>query len=470
LTESGLNNKKVTIIGAGPAGLSAAIQLAKYGVHSTIIDENQAIGGAIYRQPASQNGNAHKADEKFKSLKSNINRYRDFISFRFNSEVVGAFESAQELAVLENGLLSQLKIDQLIISTGCFERGQPFPGWTLPGVMAVGGAQLQIKSGLVKPGKSIVLVGTGPLLLLAAVQFHKAGVDVRGVFEAGRRRELLKEIPLLLSKLSLLAKGFEYLGYLKKAKIPVKFGWGIVEASGDEVVTHVKVAPFDKNWHPQLARSNTIETDCLAVEYGFVARSELTQLIGCNHQYSESSGGLIPIVDHWQRSSKKGVYIAGDSAGVFGAETAAEQGIISAIGCLIDLKLISETEAEKISKSSKKKIARLTDFRHAFDQFSELKTGLLELPNADTIICRCENVRLETVQSAIDEGVTDMVTLKMTTRIGMGDCQGRMCGSYCRDLLKNKTGRESEEIGFLKPRFPLSPIPFSAMTTKPEDK
>jgi hydrogen cyanide synthase HcnB len=460
------DSEHIAIIGAGPAGMSAAIQISKVGIRSTIIDENSAFGGAIYRQPTGQSSKSSQPNGKFEKLKNDIDRYRNYFDFKFNAEVVGTFESERELAVLKDGKLSSLEVDRLIVTTGCFERAQPFPGWTLPGVMTVGGAQLQIKSGLVKPGQSIVLAGTGPLLLVAAVQFHKAGVNVKGVFESGRRVDLFKELPLLLSKFSLLADGLRYLLYLKREKVPVRFGWGIVEAKGDKAVSNAKVAPFDRNWNPVLNKAKVIKTDCLGVEYGFVSRSELTQLIGCNHDFSKTSGGVIPIVDEWQRTSKNGVYVAGDSAGVFGADSAQEQGLIAALGCLIDCKVIVEPEAEKLAKASRKKIQKLAEFRQGFERFSELRPGLLKLPDADTTICRCENVSMNQVCTAIDQGVSDMVTLKMTTRVGMGDCQGKMCGSFCQELLKQKTSRSIQEIGHLKPRFPLTPVPFSALVKK----
>lgn len=461
---------QIGIIGAGPAGMNAAIQLAKFGIRSTIIDENSSVGGAIFRQPRTKTTqavlNQAKTRQRFEKLVSEFEKYREYFTFLFDSEVVGTFENQREIALVKDGALTRLKVDRLIISTGCFERAQPFPGWTLPGVMSCGGAQLQVKSGLVKPGKSIVFAGTGPLLLVAATQFHKAGIKVKGVFEAGKRIDLVKELPLLLSNIPLLFDGLKYLRYLKKANIPVRFGWGIVEALGKEEVNQVKVAPFDSNWRPVESKSQVIEADCLGVEYGFVSRSELTQLLGCNHKYAESSGGVIPIVDEWLRTSKSGIYVAGDSVGVYGSEAAEEEGKIAAFGCLIDSGIVSLGEASKACKKGHKKISKLKEFRQAFETFSELRDGLFGLPKSDTTICRCENVKMEKISAAIEQGVNDLITLKMVTRVGMGDCQGKMCGSFYHELLKKKTGRSSQEIGYLKPRFPMAPVSFEAITAE----
>ncbi len=250
----------------------------------------------------------------------------------------------------------------------------------------------------------------------------------------------------------------------------MRFGWGIIEAIGENEISHVKVAPFDRQWHPIESRAMTIKTDCLGVEYGFVSRSELTQLLECEHKYMLQSGGLVPVVDEWQRTSKSGIYVAGDSVGVYGSEAAEEEGKIAALGCLLDCEKISLDEVNKASNKSRKKISKYIAFRQAFEKFSELRPGLLNMPKADTTICRCENIKLEDISTAIDQGVIDMITLKMVTRIGMGDCQGKMCGSFCHEYLKNKTGRTSEEIGSLKPRFPLAPLPFSALLDSEKEK
>ena len=114
-----------------------------------------------------------------------------------------------------------------------------------------------------------------------------------------------------------------------------------------------------------------------------------------------------------------------------------------------------------------KSVERHQRFRRAFFDFSRLRPGLLELPEADTLVCRCEAVRREELDAAIEEGVRDLTTLKMVTRIGMGDCQGKMCGSFCADYLRRQTGQT--EVGQLSPRFPLAPLPFDALVHQKEE-
>jgi len=94
------------------------------------------------------------------------------------------------------------------------------------------------------------------------------------------------------------------------------------------------------------------------------------------------------------------------------------------------------------------------------DRYTARGAGQVELPKGDTVICRCEHTTRNDIERALSQGVQDMASLKMRTRVSMGDCQGRMCVGYCSDRLRQATGRK--DVGWIRPRFPLDPIPFSA--------
>ena len=467
---------QVVILGAGPAGLSAAIQLARSGVKSVVVDENPKIGGAIFRQPQRERlppGDSRKEEDKTrlraKALFEEFESAREHASLLLGAEVVGALGDRDELAVLVDGKVQNLPFARLIVAAGCYERAQPFPGWTLPGVMTVGGAQLQVKSGLVKPGGRAVLAGTGPLLLVAAKQLHEAGVQIAGVFEAGRRIDLARSFPALLANPGLVMEGLAYHRYLKNAGIPFHYGWGIVEARGARELSSVVVAPYTTDWEPIRRREIVLEVDCLGVGYGYVPRTQLTQMLGCRHEHRSADGGLCPVADEWRRTSRENVYVAGDVAGVFGSETAAQDGKLAALACLKDGGTLGAAEAERLAAPLRASSTRLRKFRAAFDRFSTPRVGMLQLPTPETIVCRCENVARENVDRAVDGGVKTLAALKMATRVGMGDCQGKMCSSFCFEYLRHRTGGTSETVGESRPRFPLAPIPFSAMLSAPTD-
>jgi len=460
--------KNINIIGAGPAGLSAAIQLAHLGVHSTIIDENVEIGGAIFKKPYKGLKNSAFRDEKTfiqaKKLYNEFEQLSSYIHLKLESEVMGNFPLTKDLAILQKGKIETISDQYLLISTGCYERAQPFPGWTLPGIMSVGGIQLQAKCGNVKPGNRAALIGTGPLLMVAAKQLHMAGVEVVAVVEAGKQKQIAKKSLNLMSNLKLLKEGIDYMAYLKKHKIPFYYGHGVVSAKGENGLEEIMIAPYNDKWEPVKEKSFSLEVDCVGIQYGYVPRVQLTQMLKCEHQYDSTRGGFFSTTDNWQRTSVEKIYSAGDSSGVYGSDIAMLSGKIAALGYLIDSNQISLMEAQKIANPMRKRMAKFQKFQHALNDFSGLKEGLMTLSKKDTIICRCEHVKQEAIDKAINLGVKNMSALKIRTRVGMGDCQGKMCGSYCNEYLAHKLNQTNEEVGWLKPRFPLTPIPFDAIS------
>lgn len=455
----------VCIIGAGPAGLHAAFELARHNVHCHIIDESSKIGGVVFRGPFRDAPNVQFLDQKIldtiKYFKSEYQKYSDNIRLSLETQVLGPLDDEQNLALYERqqGVL-RAKYEQLIIATGCHERAIQFPGWTLPGVMPLGGIQIQIKSGLVRPGNKIALVGTGPLLLVVAKQLHQAGIEVVGVYEVLTRTHFIKKTSALFNRLSLAQEGLQHLAYLKRAGIPLYYGWGIVEARGDKELNSVIVAPYNRQGQPVHEKQRELQADCLGIEYGFAARSQLTQLFGLAHEFDKNAG-LKPIVNEQYQSSHSDIYIAGTVAGIYGHQAASEQGKIAATAILSKRGVLSEDTAKRRMKQYSQSLNQYIRFQDTFDTPPEIHQSLLELPKHDTVICRCENVKKQQIDDAIAKGIKDITSLKMATRAGMGDCQGKLCGSYCYGYLRKKLAQE--DVGILKPRFPLDPIPFSAM-------
>lgn len=458
-----MNQKKVVIVGAGSAGISTAETLGKYGVASTLIDESSKIGGVVYRGPIRKTEKLPHLDVNYQrsmdALHTRYERQKKHIELSLETTVLGP-ESDNSLLVMQHGKMSSVAYDALVLSTGCHERSVPFPGWQLPGVMLLGGVQLQIKSGLVRPGSRMALVGTGPLLPLVAVQLHKAGVNVVGVYEASQFHKLAKEAMALLNLPRLTLNGLSLMAYLKKHGIPFHYGWGVVGAEGVNEVNQLHVAPYDSEWQADRSKAKTIDIDAVGVGYGFVARTHISQLMRLDHEYQLMSG-YIPVIDEYLETSKPNVFVAGDSSGILGSDGAIYEGRIAATRIAERLGAISTAEAEANIQKFRERLNKIRNFRFGFDRFSERKLGLLALPEGDTVVCRCENVRRSQVDQALNEGIKDITTLKMRTRIAMGDCQGKICGSYCYDRFEKEGMRE--EMGLIRPRFPLDPIPFSAL-------
>ncbi|MDO6706636.1 NAD(P)/FAD-dependent oxidoreductase [Photobacterium sp. 1_MG-2023] len=456
-------SESIVVVGAGPAGMSIATTLSEHGIRTTVVDESPKAGGVIYRGPWRTTQAMPHLDEnlqkKIRLQQELVVKHQANIQLQTETRVLGPLANNQ-LLLSHHDKLSQLDFDYLFLATGCQERSIPFPGWQLPGVMLTGGIQLQLKSGLVRPGHQAVLTGTGPLLILVACQLHRAGVAVQGVFDATPFMEISKEVLALLNRPQVTLEGMSLMAYLKRHRIPVKHGWGIVKAEGGDTLERVAVAPYNRNWEADKQHLEWIDADLLGVGYGFASRSQLAQLMDLNVRVDEFSG-LIPVTDAQQRSSRENIFCAGDSARFAGADVAIVEGQIAALSLVAELKPEKATDIQAQLTELQKTLRRYYRFRGAFDRANQRKKGLLQLPEPDTVICRCEQVKRSAIDQAIQEGCRDTVSLKMRTRVTMGDCQGKTCSHYCYDRLAQE-GFHNEQ-GHFRTRFPLDPIPFSAM-------
>ena len=461
--------KGVTIIGAGPAGLSAAIELARHGVHSTLVDCSRHVGGVAYKQPdvagAPMDG---KAAARARALLAEFDCRRPRVTETLGSEVVGCFPESKEIVLSRDGELRTHAYQFLILSTGCHERAQPFSGWTLPGVMGLGGLQAQVKRGRVRPGNRVAIVGTGPLVIVAAKEMHQAGMDVAGVFEARGKRSLLRTAGHLLSNPALMLEGLDHLRYCRQHRIPLHFGYGVVAAKGRERLEELVVAPYTEQWRPVRERSISLQVDCAAIGYGFVPRTQVAQMLRCAHGYDRQAGGYRPVTDEWQRTSVRHVYAAGDNAGVHGSPVAMLEGRLAALACLADMLALTQEKAEEKAEPLRRKAARIRSFHRAFEYFSHQKPGMFDVLDDDCVVCRCEGVTRADLDQALGAGALDMNALKLRTRIGMGECQGKMCSPFCSEYLVSRQDSSPDAVGMLRPRFPLAPVPMGALAGSKE--
>ena len=458
------------IVGGGPAGMAAAIELAQHGVPSTLLEEASRLGGVVYRGPLRDGVDLDYLGDRYKEalqkLHTEFAGIAHLVDVRHNHRVVGG-QGEQRLQVLdEREQLQETAFDQLLLSAGCHERSVPFPGWTLPGVMMLGGLQLQIKSGVVKPKGPTLIAGTGPLLILVACQLHAAGVEVAGVYEACEFTRIAKESLALLNQPQLFLDGLSMLVYLKRNGVPVRYGWGLVEARGEGELSEVIVAPYSSTWQADMSKAQPVMARTLAVGHGFIPRTQLTQQMGLDHAYNVD-GYLAVKADMWQRSNQPHIHLAGDATGMRGGEAAMLTGRIAALSILLQRQVLSEKQALAQRRVYLSRLDTVVRFRGAIDRYTRRGTQQIELLQPDTVVCRCENVTRGDIDLALSQGVQDMASLKMRTRISMGDCQGRMCVGYCSDRLREATGRQ--DVGWLRPRFPLEPVPFSAFTNACKD-
>lgn len=452
------------IVGGGPAGMAAAIELARHGVRSTLLEEASRLGGVVYRGPLRDGVQLDYLGARYSTALTHLHgAFQDhaaLIDVRLNHRVIGS-EGTRALVVLDaEERLQTIETPQLLLAAGCHERSVPFSGWTLPGVMLLGGLQLQIKSGVVKPQGPVVIAGTGPLLPLVACQLHACGVTVAGVYEACAFGKIARESLALLNKPQLFLDGLSMLAFLQLKGIPMHYGWGVVAALGEgDELSSVTVAPYSRTWVPNLDCARQIPAQTLALGYGFIPRTQLSQQMGLDHGFS-NDGYLRGLTNIWQQSSEPHVHLAGDMGGILGGEAAMLTGKIAAVSILMQREKLDAKLALAKRNRYQSKLKAIIRFRAAVDRYTERGAGQIALPTGDTVICRCEHTSRADIDRALQQGVQDLASLKMRTRVGMGDCQGRMCIGYCTDRLREVT--EREDVGWLRPRFPIDPVPFSA--------
>jgi len=462
-----LKELKLVILGAGPGGLAAAVEAARAGLRVTLLDENLKPGGQIFRQfrdgfHVTNPGMLGHDYVRGRKLLSEFETVRDQVELLDNA-VAWALSEGNELAFYRGDASYSVRYKKMIIASGAYDRPVPFPGWTLPGVFTAGGAQSLVKTQRVLPGENFLLAGTGPLQLALANQIADAGGSVKAIAEAGRIEEWLGLIKGALGQWQLLSDAVHYLYGVRKARIPLLRNHIIVEARGHGQVEEAVVAEVDKNWRPKPGTYRTLKVDTLCVGYGFVPSVELTRLAECKHRYEPLLGGWIPVRNECMETTSPDVYAVGDCTGIAGGLVAIEEGRIAGLAAAQRLGHLTPTEARERMAPSRERLAGLKRLREVLDRISVPRPGLYELAKADTIVCRCEEITLGEVKAALADGATAMKEVKRMTRMGMGNCQGRMCGPALQEIIAGEKGFSPDRIGYLNPRPPVRPIPLGVL-------
>jgi NADPH-dependent 2,4-dienoyl-CoA reductase/sulfur reductase-like enzyme len=454
----------VLIVGMGPAGLAAAVELSKLGVHVGVVDDNPEPGGQVYRQVSPEfkitdHGFMGVKHKKGQRLIDDFNAIRNRCTIYSNAYVWGCF-NGNSLSLIRDNKISLIKYKKLLLSEGAMERPLPFPGWTLPGVMTLGGLQRLVLHERVLPGQRILLAGCSPLLLPVAANITKAGGKVLAMCDSIAFKRYWKLIPELLKQRELTHEAFSYYLSALKGRVPVLRPAAVVSASGQSRVETVRVAKLSPGGTPVSGFGKDFQVDILGVSQGFLPSGRLARLMGCNHVYDPIQRYWRPDVDDDMRSSREDIYIAGDSSGVDGREAAVIKGRLAALHMASKLDRISSSHMKQRTERLRKDYFRIQRYATALNQVFSLPPGALDVMDKETIVCRCEQITLGDVLEGMEKGYRNINEIKRI-RAGMGICQGRMCESVVAQIMFRK-GIPVEEIGYLNLRSPLSPIPFSS--------
>jgi len=451
--------QSVVIIGAGPAGLRAAQALVRGGVRPVLIDEAERPGGQIYRQPPAGAARAAEALYGFEAQKAIavhaiLGRTGDAIDYRPRTLVWNVF--GDRLDTLGPDGQGSLAFDRLVIASGAMDRVLPFPGWTLPGVFTLGGAQIALKAQGVSIGRRVAFVGAGPLLPLVAYQYAKAGAEIAAVLDVTPLAAKVRHTGGMLAEPATLAKGLRYTLRNAVSGFIMRFGVRAIRAEGERRVTGLA-------WRDAAGRVHRVDCDAIGASFGLRSETQLADLAGCAFVFDALTHQWVPQRDGAGRSSVPGVYLAGDGAGIGGADVAELQGERAALALLQD---IGRPAAAARIATLDRKLARQAPFRRALEAAYPYPGHLVDAIADDEIVCRCEGVTAATLRStARGRDAHELNRLKAFTRIGMGRCQGRVCGHAAAEILARTVGKDVAAVGRLRGNPPIKPIPVANLSS-----
>ncbi|MEV6202871.1 FAD-dependent oxidoreductase [Streptomyces sp. NPDC051771] len=418
----------LAVVGAGPAGLAAAVTAAALGRTVTLLDAGAGPGGQYYRHPdpalgATRPQALHHDWAAFSGREAELRAYERAGRIRYlaNRQVWSVTGSGTDWTVhsrTDDRAGRPVRARAVLLATGAYERQLPFPGWTLPGVVGAGGAQAMLKSGLVLPGRRVVVAGSGPLLLAVAASLAAAGARVPAVVEAAGYGPYARHAGTLLRNPAKLAEGALYGGALLRHQVRPLLRHAVVEAHGTDRVEAVTVARLDRDWRPVPGTGRRVPCDALAVGHGLVPELSLATALGCATR-TAADGTAALVLTPALRTSVPGVWAAGETGGVGGAALALTEGEIAA----------HSIAGRAVPAALARRRARLRAFADAMGAAHRPGAGWTGWLREETAVCRCEEVPAGRVREAVEElGATDARTVKLLTRAGMGWCQGRVCG------------------------------------------
>ena len=437
----------ILIVGGGAGGLNAAAVAARAGARVLVLDERKVAGGQYFKQSAAGLSALDAQQAQGAALLAAARAAG--AQLLEGTEVWGAFAGPELYAVTAAGEPLILRPRQLIVATGAFERPLMVPGWTLPGVMTTGAAQILWRSYRSLPGRRIAVCGSGPLNLQVALELARAGSDVRLVAESAASPvwHPVTALALLLADPSLVSAGIGMRLRLQLAGVPVRYRTELVSVA--EGPARELRATFRRS-----GREETLELDALCMNDGFEPQNEILRLLGADLSYDPVFGHLRCMRTSNMLTSVAGVYAVGDCCGLGGAPAALAEGRIAGAAAAAACGLTVNEDID----AARRELTRARRFQARLWALHDPAPRALDKLSEDTIICRCEEVSLAVLRAGISDGADHIGDVKRATRAGMGCCQGRYCGPVAARLVSEASGRSLIDSSFFAPRVPIKPV------------
>jgi NADPH-dependent 2,4-dienoyl-CoA reductase/sulfur reductase-like enzyme len=336
------------------------------------------------------------------------------------------------------------------VAAGATDLIYPFGGWTGPGVFTLGAAQIALKQGF-SIGRHVVLAGTGPLLYLVAHQYLRMGLRPAAVLDVGSPFPSIGMVSGLASGGRAAAQGLRYLASVISSRVPFHCCVSLRKAE------HEDNGRLSFKFGDAKGSEKRIECDAIAFGYGLRSETQMFSLAGCEFAFDPASLQWLPRIDDGRRTTVRGIYAAGDCAGILGAAGAEASGELAAISLLADSSIGNPRLWRKAIL--RRRIARLRRFQGALAKMFPPQSLCREALSNDLIVCRCERISAGLLRQAVSEnGSSDINRVKAFTRVGMGLCQSRYCQRSAIDVIARAAHLAPEAVGAVRVQPPIKPI------------
>jgi thioredoxin reductase len=451
----------VAIIGAGPAGMAAAAEAARFGMDVVLFDEQSEPGGQIYRSITTQkNADLELLGVEYwygKALADALARSN--VSYISNAVVWGVLANL-EIGVSVKGRGGSVRATNILLATGAIERPFPIEGWTIPGVLTAGAGQILLKTSNVVPAGRLVLAGTGPLLWLLATQYLNAGVRIEAILDT-TPGENWKFAAQHFASFALSPYFFKGIALLSRVLRKVKIVRNVecIRAEGDDKIRSVA-------YRTRGSEVFRIETDTLLLHQGIAPNINMSKAIGCDHVWDDAQLSFRPVTNSFGETSHKGIFAAGDGAGIVGARASEVQGRLAAVSIAHQQDRLDNVRFLEFSKSYRRELKRWSGGRRFLDDLYR-PSEQFRIPEDNVTICRCEEVTAAQLRQAVALGCPGPNQAKTFIRCGMGPCQGRLCGLTVTEIIAKERNVSAQHVGYYRTRIPVKPITLEEIAAHP---
>ena len=455
----------LVVVGAGPAGMATAIAARRHGLNVLVVDDQPAPGGQIWRavETVAATPRGARMGAAYLSGAERAAAFRACGATYEPSSQLWQIEPGFRAFLTHEGKARVVTAKAVILATGAQERPAPFPGWTLPGVLTVGAAQILLKSADEVPEKPVWIAGSGPLPLLYMTQLLAAGGKIAGFLDttpSGRVGAALPHLPRGLSGLGDLAKGLFWTLALKRAGVPVIRHVTELVAAGEGKLETLR-------YRTENGREESVPAEVLLVHEGVVPSIHAALALGCAVDWHAKQQCYVPKLDAWGESSQAGIFVAGDGAGIGGAKAAELRGSLAGLRAAVTVGCLAEAAAVTEARPLRRRLARALALRPFLDTLFAPRPQVLAPADA-TIVCRCEEITAGDLRAKAALGRPGSNQLKAFTRAGMGPCQGRQCGYSIMNIIAAAQQRPVGDVGFFRVRPPLKPVTLGELASLDE--